>query len=128
MINNLKSDSKDKALYETRLALYMLIKSFKLISKTPEQQKFYDASNMVLLKHFNITDILRSESSAVAGDTKTPLKELINIRNKLYEELPVGDNIDAFELLQMIKWHLNDIDNFCFNFSSVLENKEKTDV
>lgn len=41
------------------------------------------------------------------------LNELIDIRNKLYNDLPTGGDIKAWDLLQMIKWHINDIDNFC---------------
>lgn len=37
------------------------------------------------------------------------VSELIGLRNKLYNALPTGE-IDAWELLQTIKWHCNDLD------------------
>jgi hypothetical protein len=39
------------------------------------------------------------------------LKELTDIRNKLYDALPSGE-ISAWDLIQIIKWHLNDLDTF----------------
>lgn len=52
------------------------------------------------------------------------LKELIDIRNKLYDALPDG-NIDAFELIQIIKWHINDIDNFCSRIAALSQNNSE---
>lgn len=42
------------------------------------------------------------------------LKELVDIRNKLYNDLPVGElpETKVWDLIQMIKWHINDLDNF----------------
>ena len=40
------------------------------------------------------------------------VKELVSIRNKLYNELPTGE-IKAFDLITLIKWHINDLDIFC---------------
>lgn len=48
------------------------------------------------------------------GETKEPvlLQELIDIRNKLYDSLPTGE-VKAWDLIEAIKWHCNDLDNFC---------------
>lgn len=45
------------------------------------------------------------------------LKELIDIRNKLYNSLPTGEDNGTWDLLQMIKWHINDLDVFCSRIS-----------
>src|SRR5438477_7709753 len=39
------------------------------------------------------------------------VEALADIRNNLYDNLPKGE-VDSWELLQAVKWHLNEIDNF----------------
>ena len=51
----------DNALYETRLALRMVLKVFKNTQKTKEQEKYYSQGEYMLQKHFKITDVLRTE-------------------------------------------------------------------
>jgi hypothetical protein len=47
------------ALYETRLAMRMLLKVFKNIEKSPEQEKYYSQADYIFKKHHNVTDVLR---------------------------------------------------------------------
>lgn len=42
---------------------------------------------------------------------KTELTELTEIRNRLYDRMPSGD-ISAWELLQTVKLHLDELDQF----------------
>ena len=50
-------------------------------------------------------------------DVEDVLADIISIRNKLYEDLPTGE-MNAFELLQTIKWHINELDNYCTTLSN----------
>lgn len=50
------------------------------------------------------------------------VQELVAIRNKLYDELPTG-KIKAWDLISIIKWHINDLDNFTSKLHSVLNHK-----
>ena len=63
------SPTPDNALYETRLALRMVLKVFKNTSKSKEQEKYYTQGEYMLQKHFKITDVLRSESLSKEGNT-----------------------------------------------------------
>jgi hypothetical protein len=51
--------NNDMALYETRLAVRMLLKVFKSVEKSPEQEKFYQQADYIFKKHHSITDVLR---------------------------------------------------------------------
>lgn len=42
-------------------------------------------------------------------DKESVIQELLSIRNDLYNKLPVGD-IDSFELIKIIKIHIERID------------------
>jgi hypothetical protein len=48
------------ALYETRLAMRMVLKVFKNIEKSPEQEKFYQQADYIFQKHHSVTDVLRA--------------------------------------------------------------------
>lgn len=51
------------------------------------------------------------------------VQELIDLRNKLYDELPSGE-IKAWDLIQVIKWHVNDLDNYTTKLSAALQPKK----
>lgn len=55
---------EDMAMYETRLALNMLLRCFKSVEKTEEQQKYFDNAKVILAKHFQLSDILRDVPSS----------------------------------------------------------------
>lgn len=50
------------ALYETRISLYWLLKSFSDAPKNDKQQKYYAQADAMLNKHFEIKDVLRTDS------------------------------------------------------------------
>lgn len=54
-----KEDDTGNALYETRLALRMMLKVFKNDQISKEQKKYYSQAEGVLKKHFDIKDVLR---------------------------------------------------------------------
>ena len=51
------------------------------------------------------------QGGEVGMSVEDVLADIISIRNKLYEDLPTGE-MNAFELLQTIKWHINELDNY----------------
>ena len=59
-------------------------------------------------------------------------KELFNIRNKLVTDLPTGDNIQAFDVLTVVKDHTRNLDFFIDKLLIIidtikqLEEKNKT--
>ena len=57
------------------------------------------------------------QGGEVGMSVEDVLADIISIRNKLYEDLPTGE-MNAFELLQTIKWHINELDNYCTTLST----------
>ena len=53
---------QDMQIRELKLSLYMLLKVFKKIDKTKEQQMYYDRAQHISNKYHNIKDILRDSS------------------------------------------------------------------
>lgn len=49
------------------------------------------------------------------------LKELIDIRNKLYNQMPASGEIDAWAMVHVVKSHINDIDVLCSRINSLAE-------
>jgi uncharacterized coiled-coil protein SlyX len=58
--NEVSKPSNDIALYETRLAIRMLLKVFKSVEKSPEQEKYYSQADYIFKKHHNVTNVLRN--------------------------------------------------------------------
>lgn len=58
------------------------------------------------------------QGGEVGMSVEDVLADIILIRNKLHEDLPTGE-MNAFELLQTIKWHINELDNYCTTLSTL---------
>lgn len=56
-------------LYETRIALYRLIKAFDATEKSPQQVKYHNQADSILRKYTKATDVLRNEALS-AGQGK----------------------------------------------------------
>lgn len=54
--------------------------------------------------------------------SKELIQEFVDIRNRLYDELPTGE-IRSWDLIEIIKWHVNALDNFGTKLETFLNNK-----
>lgn len=61
-----KIERYEKERHETRLAMRMLLKVFRGVARSPEQEKYYEQADYIFNKFHDVTDVLRNE--ALAGD------------------------------------------------------------
>lgn len=72
----------------------------------------------------SVLSLLNSQPAPNTGGVW--VKALADIRNKLYEQLPTGE-VKTFDLVQVIKWHINDLDNLCSMMSPLDESQSPAD-
>ena len=82
-------------------------------------QTFKSQQNKQFLTDEFIASLEPVEDGKQGGEVSVEdvLADIILIRNKLHEDLPTGE-MNAFELLQTIKWHINELDNYCTTLST----------
>ncbi len=86
-----KEPVPDNALYETRLALHMLLKTFKSSPKTEAQQKYFAQGGYMLQKHGSIYDVLRTAQSKEGNkEREICIDELWDEHSEL-----IDDDIDS---------------------------------
>jgi hypothetical protein len=80
-----------------------------------EQETFEEAAERVFTPRYTNYKVRRQGFiEGAKWHTERMYSSLFKLRNELYDTLPTGD-IDAFELLKLIKIHLQKLDDLCGN-------------
>jgi hypothetical protein len=85
-----------------------------LIGDEPKQETLEEAAERYFKELSPDISFLKAVEFGAKWQAERMFSSLSQLRNELYDKLPTGD-VDAFELLKLIKIHLQKLDDLCGN-------------